>query len=93
MADQQQRRRVLFEGNVQGVGFRFTTRAVARRFAVVGFVRNLADGRVELVAEGEAKEIDAFVDAVGEAMGDNIHSQVSETLAASGEFEDFSVRH
>ena len=41
-----------FSGHVQGVGFRYTTRSVASRFAVTGYVRNLPDGRVELVAEG-----------------------------------------
>ena len=46
------RRRVLFSGRVQGVGFRYTTEAVASRFQVTGWVRNVRDGRVELVAEG-----------------------------------------
>ena len=49
-------KRVLFQGHVQGVGFRYATHGLAQRFAVAGYVRNLADGRVELVAEGlEAK--------------------------------------
>ncbi|MBL8829940.1 MAG: acylphosphatase, partial [Planctomycetaceae bacterium] len=46
------RRRVLFHGRVQGVGFRVTTRSIAQRFAVTGWVRNLPDGSVELLAEG-----------------------------------------
>jgi acylphosphatase len=45
-----QRRRVLYTGHVQGVGFRFTVRELAQRFAVTGFVRNLSNGKVELVA-------------------------------------------
>ena len=48
----QQRREVYFSGRVQGVGFRYTVRMVASRFAVTGFVKNLPDGRVQLVAEG-----------------------------------------
>ena len=48
-----ERRRVVFSGRVQGVGFRFTCQSLARGFDVAGYVRNLADGRVELVAEGE----------------------------------------
>ena len=43
-------RRVLYEGHVQGVGFRFATKNIARGFDVVGTVRNLPDGRVELEA-------------------------------------------
>ena len=54
------RRRVHFSGRVQGVGFRFTCQSLARGFDVAGHVRNLADGRVELVAEGESSELDAF---------------------------------
>ena len=44
---------ILYEGRVQGVGFRYTTKSVANGFEVTGTVRNLTDGRVELVAEGE----------------------------------------
>ena len=49
------RRRVYFSGRVQGVGFRFTCQSLARGFEVAGYVRNLPDGRVELVAEGESR--------------------------------------
>jgi len=62
------RRSVWFDGQVQGVGFRFTTCELAERFAVAGYVRNLRDGRVELVAEGDAEEVDRFIWAVSEAM-------------------------
>jgi len=61
-------RRVFYSGNVQGVGFRYTATHLARGFAVAGTVRNLADGRVELVAEGEAAEVDRFLDAVRRQM-------------------------
>jgi acylphosphatase len=57
-------KRVLYSGYVQGVGFRYSTRSIARGFSVAGFVRNLPNGRVELVAEGEAVEVSAFVTAV-----------------------------
>src|SRR6187455_864933 len=49
-----ERRRVWYEGRVQGVGFRYTARGLAGGFPVSGYVRNLDDGRVELVAEGDA---------------------------------------
>ncbi len=65
-----ERRRVLYRGRVQGVGFRFTTRRLASRFAVEGFVRNLDDGRVELLVEGEPAEVDGLLGAVaGEFAG------------------------
>ena len=55
------RRRVLFRGRVQGVGFRYTTASIARRQAVAGFVRNLPDGSVELVAESAPSVLDQFL--------------------------------
>jgi acylphosphatase len=64
-----ERRRVLYSGRVQGVGFRATCRWLARGFEVVGNVRNLSDGRVELLVEGESKEIDRFLDAVSRELG------------------------
>ena len=67
-----ERRRVYYSGSVQGVGFRATCRWLARGFEVAGFVRNLSDGRVELVAEGDADEINRFLRAVQDEMGEVI---------------------
>ncbi len=63
------RRRVHFSGRVQGVGFRFTCQSLARGFEVAGFVRNLPDGRVELMAEGDDNELDAFLASIRLEMG------------------------
>jgi acylphosphatase len=57
-------KRVLFEGRVQGVGFRFTVREIAQGFDVVGWVANLPDGRVQLEAQGESEEVDQFLQAI-----------------------------
>lgn len=56
--------KVLFSGRVQGVGFRYTVRTLAAGFDATGTVRNLADGRVEFVAEGETSELEAFLEAI-----------------------------
>lgn len=61
-----------FTGHVQGVGFRYQTFQIAKEYELSGFVRNLADGRVQLEAEGEATEVRAFVTAVQERLGDYI---------------------
>ncbi len=53
-------RRYLVRGHVHGVGFRVFTDAAARREGLTGFVRNLADGRVEVLAEGERAALDRF---------------------------------
>ncbi|HOB98565.1 MAG TPA: acylphosphatase [Verrucomicrobiota bacterium] len=51
---------IWYSGHVQGVGFRYSVRSVAQGYEVAGLVRNLLDGRVELVAEGTRDELDAF---------------------------------
>jgi acylphosphatase len=61
MREQRIRRRVAVSGRVQGVAFRASTRAEARRRGVAGWVRNRADGSVEAVFEGAAAEVDALV--------------------------------
>jgi acylphosphatase len=64
-----ERRRVYFSGRVQGVGFRYTCQSLSGGFQVSGYVRNLADGRVELVTEGDPTEIDRFLAAIQAEMG------------------------
>lgn len=54
-------KRVIFEGRVQGVGFRYTVKDLARGFDVCGWVKNLPDGSVELQVTGEAAEVDDFI--------------------------------
>ena len=54
-------KRVIFEGRVQGVGFRYTVKDLARGFDICGWVKNLADGSVELQVMGEADEIADFI--------------------------------
>ena len=85
---------VFYEGHVQGVGFRFTVRHIAKGFDVTGWVRNLPDGRVELQVTGEGDEVHAFVDNVAKS---ELHSLIrkqtqhhlDEPVAASG----FEIRH
>jgi len=57
-------RRYLISGRVHGVGFRYFTEAAAAREGIHGVVRNLPDGRVEAVAEGEAESIERFERAI-----------------------------
>ena len=86
-----ERRRVLYRGNVQGVGFRYTARSAAGRLAVTGYVRNLPDGRVELVAEGAAEEIDRLLGDLRDALGSHIRGTDVSRQAATGEFAAFEI--
>ncbi|MBL8878397.1 MAG: acylphosphatase [Phycisphaerales bacterium] len=82
---------MIFTGRVQGVGFRATCVQISRAFAVVGWVRNLADGGVELHAQGASGEIAAFLKAIrSHFRGHIIGEQISD--AAPGSEADFSVR-
>ena len=87
------RAHIRYAGRVQGVGFRATAAHVARRFAVTGTVRNLGDGRVELVVEGEADAVDRFLAAVAERMRGHIDAAHRSAADATGEFDAFDVRH
>jgi acylphosphatase len=86
------RRTVLFSGHVQGVGFRFTVERIARQFRVGGYVRNLRDGRVEVIAEGAPDEIGRFVAQIEETMAGYVHDRQIQDSPATGDFGDFSIR-
>ena len=88
-----ERREVYFSGWVQGVGLRYTTRDIAARFDVRGFVKNLQDGRVFLVVEGAPGAIDRFVAAIEAEMARYIQSAQSTVLPATDEFTHFEIRH
>jgi acylphosphatase len=87
-----ERLRVLFRGSVQGVGFRYTTQSIAEKFDVHGYVQNLSDGSVELVAEGSRRELESFLQAIQVRMEYHIRDCKTDYGAASGEFASFSIR-
>lgn len=93
MAEKYERRTIHFAGQVQGVGFRYTTTAIAQNHTVHGFVQNLPDGRVLLVAEGQAAELDTFVAAIRERLGQYIRQELTDRSAPTREFTDFGIRH
>lgn len=82
---------VHYSGRVQGVGFRFNAQWIARSLAVTGFVRNLPDGGVQLVAEGEEAELDRFLAKIADSMEGNIADRDLKRLAATGEFSGFEI--
>lgn len=86
-----QQRRVVFDGDVQGVGFRYTACRMAEGFEVAGYVRNLPDGRVECLIEGEADEIDRFLVGIAQRMGDYIRSTTQQTAPPTGAYRTFTV--
>jgi acylphosphatase len=83
---------VRYGGHVQGVGFRYTAQSLAARYPVAGYVRNLPDGSVELVAEGEPGPVDDFLAAVAQRMGEYITDTAVQDQAPAGH-RGFHVRH
>ena len=88
-----QRRTYHFSGRVQGVGFRYTTQNIAMRHDVHGYVRNLPDGRVELVMEGDEREMDDVVESLQQRMSGYVKKIESQAAPATGEFQRFCIKH
>ncbi|HET7511774.1 MAG TPA: acylphosphatase [Chthoniobacterales bacterium] len=85
---------VFFEGNVQGVGFRWSVKHIAKGFDVTGWVRNLLDGRVELQAAGEESEVRAFLEAIGQSeLRAHIRKQTEFSLQTPPQTRGFEIRH
>ncbi|WP_210421133.1 acylphosphatase [Lacipirellula limnantheis] len=87
-----ERRQAFYSGHVQGVGFRETTRRLAAGFDVAGFVRNLDDGRVEMIAEGTPAELGRFMAAIAERMEGRIRQLAVDARPGTGEFVGFVIR-
>jgi acylphosphatase len=83
---------ITFAGRVQGVGFRWMTRRMAKRFEIAGWVRNEPDGTVRCVVQGEASELDAFVEAVQEAMAGNITDTRTSRRAGRCDLDGFTIQ-
>ena len=84
---------MLYEGRVQGVGFRYTARRVASGFDVCGYVSNLPDGRVELVASGESDEVDDFLAAIRESeLAGHIDGESSAEIGSPAGLRGFEIR-
>lgn len=84
---------MLFTGSVQGVGFRATAVHLSQGYDVVGYVRNLRDGRVELVAEGTPTELFAFQERITDHFRHHIRGVEVTESPASGDFSGFRIQH
>jgi acylphosphatase len=87
-------RRFLVSGRVQGVGFRWFAVEAASAEGITGWVRNVPDGTVEIVAEGDAEAIERFERKVRQGPGHaRVDDVVTDFVAPTGQFPTFSPRH
>jgi acylphosphatase len=85
-------RMVYYSGHVQGVGFRATAVEIARGHPVTGWVKNLADGRVQLFVEGSEKPVEQFLTAIRRRWQKNIEKEQVEERKPTGEHRSFVVK-
>lgn len=85
---------VFYEGNVQGIGFRYSVRQIAKGFDVTGWVKNLRDGRVEMQINGEDAEVRAFLDAIRQSeLRAHIRKQEEKPLPEAPSIRGFEIRY
>jgi len=85
-------RQYYFEGRVQGVGFRYATKQLAKGFDVLGWVRNCSDGRVELQIMGDEEELDEFIQELHDSpLGHHIQEQEERTVPLLEDIRGFSI--
>lgn len=84
---------IFYSGMVQGIGFRYTTHRIARSLHLLGWVRNLPDGRVEILAEGPRDAIDRLTDDLHDHFGSYIKEKKISFTATDpqGQFKDFQI--
>ncbi len=85
---------VFFEGTVQGVGFRYAVKRLAAGYEVSGWIRNLPDGRVEMLASSwDPDEVNGFIRAIADSnLGPLIRDHVIEAVAAPNDLRGFTIR-
>ena len=84
-------RHVIFIGRVQGVGFRFTAHRMAHRHQLTGFVRNLPDGTVEMLAQGPTQDIDDCIQDIKEYFGDYLRDTRIQEIPTDPKYKDFRI--
>lgn len=86
------RAHIFYEGAVQGVGFRFTAERVASSLGISGWVRNLSDGRVEILCEGSEPSLNLFMEKLYSVFKRNLANVDIEWCEAKGDLDAFDIR-
>lgn len=81
-----------YSGRVQGVGFRFTAQRIAQELKVTGWVKNLDDGRVEIILEADEEKLKDFLSQITNTFSRYIQDIETDWQPATGQFHDFNIR-
>lgn len=84
-------KRIIFSGQVQGVGFRFTAHRIAGRHGLTGWVRNVRDGTVEMVAQGAAEDIDECIRDIEDSFRGYVTETKTDEIPPSPQYRDFKI--
>ncbi len=84
-------RHIIFKGSVQGVGFRFTAHRMAGRHQIAGYVRNVRDGTVEMLAQGSAEDIDDCIRDIQDSLAGYVREVKIEEVPPNPRYKDFKI--
>ncbi|MBC8472228.1 MAG: acylphosphatase [Planctomycetes bacterium] len=84
-------RHITFSGRVQGVGFRFTARRAANRRQLTGYVRNMSNGSVEMLAQGQPEEVDDCIQDIKEYFYGSIRATSIREIPLDPKYSDFQI--
>ncbi len=84
-------RHIVFIGHVQGVGFRYTAQRIAEQCGLTGYIRNLPDGTVEMLAQGSVQDLDLCLEQIEEEFGGYVRDRRIEQVPASPRYTDFRI--
>lgn len=83
---------VFYSGGVQGIGFRFTARDIAVKLGICGWIKNLCNDGVEIIAEADEETLKTFLESIKEYFSDYIANTEIEWKEPAMEFKDFKIR-
>jgi len=87
------RAHIIFNGQVQGVGFRFTVQRFALNLGLVGWVKNLPNGSVEVLTEGQKESIEKLCQNIEDYFNGNIQNKNIQITPAQSDFKDFQISY
>ncbi len=82
---------IIFSGSVQGVCFRYTASNIAKRYLLTGMVRNLPDGSVEMLAQGDAKDVSACLEDIKETFRYGIKETKIQQVPYDSKYTEFKI--